>query len=165
MPSCNTCNHLTCVSLTLDMGYLFTAAPASGAAAPYLGQVVSSHSLPSWPWTWSSSPSSRGYLISLHFLLLGWSHLHIWGYWHFSRQSWFQLLLHPGWHLAWCTLHRCYISKVTSSPIWNQSIVPCLILTVPSWPAYRFLRRKVRWSGIPISYFPQFVVIHTKPLV
>ena len=36
-------------------------------------------------------------------------------------------------------------------PIWNQSFVPCLFLTVASWPAYRFLRRKVRWSGIPIS--------------
>ena len=34
--------------------------------------------------------------------------------------------------------------------IWNQS-VPCPILTVASWPAYRFLRRQVRWSGIPIS--------------
>ena len=32
-----------------------------------------------------------------------------------------------------------------------QSVVPCLVLTVASWPAYRFLRRQVRWSGIPIS--------------
>ena len=29
----------------------------------------------------------------------------------------------------------------TPFPIWNQSIVPCLVLTVASWPAYRFLRR------------------------
>ena len=35
--------------------------------------------------------------------------------------------------------------------IWNQSVVPCSVLTVASWPAYRFLRRQVRWSGIPIS--------------
>ena len=35
--------------------------------------------------------------------------------------------------------------------IWNQSIVPCLVLTVVSWPVYRFLRRQVRWSGTPIS--------------
>jgi len=35
--------------------------------------------------------------------------------------------------------------------IWNQSVVPCPVLTAPSWPAYRFLRRQVRWSGIPIS--------------
>ena len=38
----------------------------------------------------------------------------------------------------------------TPFPIWNQSVVPCLILTVASWPAYRFLRRQVRWSGILI---------------
>ena len=47
-------------------------------------------------------------------------------------------------------------------PIWNQSVVPCPVLTVASWPAYRFLKRQVRWSGIPISQnFPQFLVIHT----
>ena len=38
----------------------------------------------------------------------------------------------------------------TPFPIWIQS-VPCLILTVASWPAYRFLKRQVRWSSIPIS--------------
>ena len=36
--------------------------------------------------------------------------------------------------------------------IWNQSVVPCPTLTVASWPAYRFLKRQVRWSGIPISF-------------
>ena len=40
----------------------------------------------------------------------------------------------------------------TPFPILNQSIVACLVLTVVSWPAYRFLRRQVRWSGIPISW-------------
>ena len=35
--------------------------------------------------------------------------------------------------------------------IWKQSVVPCLVLTVASWPAYRFLKRQVRWSSIPIS--------------
>ena len=35
---------------------------------------------------------------------------------------------------AWCT----------SFPILNQSVVPCLVLTFASWPAYRFLRRQVR---------------------
>ena len=33
-----------------------------------------------------------------------------------------------------------------------QWVVPCPVLTVASWPAYRFLRRQVRWSGIPISF-------------
>ena len=42
----------------------------------------------------------------------------------------------------------------------NQSIVPCSVLTVASWPAYRFHRRQLTWSGIPINIF-QFVVIHT----
>ena len=37
-------------------------------------------------------------------------------------------------------------------PIWNQSVVPSPVLTVTSWPAYRFLKRQIRWSGIPISF-------------
>ena len=32
---------------------------------------------------------------------------------------------------AWCT----------PLPVWNQSVVPCPIRTVASWPAYRFLRK------------------------
>ena len=40
----------------------------------------------------------------------------------------------------------------TPFPIWNQSVVPCPLLTVASWPAYRFLKRQVRWSRIPISF-------------
>ena len=51
----------------------------------------------------------------------------------------------------------------TPFPIWNQSVVPCPGPTVASWPAYRFLKRQVRWSGIPHPFqnFPQFIVIHT----
>ena len=48
----------------------------------------------------------------------------------------------------------------TPFPIWNQSIVPCVILTIASLPAYRFLREQVGWSGIPISLRIQLVVIH-----
>ena len=33
------------------------------------------------------SPSSKGSLIPLCFLPLGWCHLHIWGYWYFFQQS------------------------------------------------------------------------------
>ena len=44
---------------------------------------------------------------------------------------------------------------------FNQSVVPCPVLTVSSWPAYSFLRRQARWSGIHISLRIQFVVIHT----
>ena len=35
--------------------------------------------------------------------------------------------------------------------ILSQSVVPYKVLTVASWPAYRFLRRQVSWSSIPIS--------------
>ena len=54
---------------------------------------------------------------------------------------------------SWCTLF----------PIWRQSIVPHLVLTVASWLAYKFLRRQVRWSGISIflRIFHSFFVIHT----
>ena len=40
------------------------------------------------------------------------------------------------------------------TPFWilNQSVVPCFVSTVASVPVYRFLRRQVRWSGIPISW-------------
>ena len=45
--------------------------------------------------------------------------------------------------------------------IFNQSIVPCPVLTVAPCPAYRFLIRQVRWSGIHLfKNFSQFVVIH-----
>ena len=32
----------------------------------------------------------------------------------------------------------------TPFPIWNQSVIPSLVLPVASWPAYRFLRRQAR---------------------
>ena len=40
----------------------------------------------------------------------------------------------------------------TPFPIWNQSVVPCPVLTVASWSALRFLKRQFKWSGIPISF-------------
>ena len=39
----------------------------------------------------------------------------------------------------------------TPFPTLTQSIIACPVLTVASWPAYRLLKRQVRWSGIPIS--------------
>ena len=37
----------------------------------------------------STFSSSRGSLVHLRFLPYRWCHLHIWGYWYFSWQSWF----------------------------------------------------------------------------
>ena len=56
------------------------------------------------PTFWLSS-FTRGCLVLLHFLLLEWCHLHIWGYSYFSWQSWFQLTLPPAQRFSWCTLH------------------------------------------------------------
>ena len=74
-------------------------------------------------------------------------------------------------HLAFLMMYSAYkLNKQgdniqpwrTPFPIWNQSVVPCPVLTVAFWPAYRFLKRQVRWSGIPISWrIFQFAVIHT----
>ena len=50
----------------------------------------------------------------------------------------------------------------TLFPIFIQSIIPCPILTGASLLEHRFLRRQVRWSGIPMSLrMFQFAVIHT----
>ena len=51
--------------------------------------------------------------------------------------------------------------------ILNQSIVSCLVLTVASWPAYRFLSKQVRWYGIPISLRMSHILLwstHSKAL-
>ena len=99
----------------------------------------------------SLSLSSRGSLV-LHFLPQDWCYLHIWGYWYFSQQS---------ISLAFLMMYSAYkLNKQgdniqpwhTPFPIWNQSLVLCLVLTVASWPTYRFLRRQVWWSGISICF-------------
>ena len=116
------------------------------------------------------SLSSRGSLI-LHFLPQGWCHLHIWGYWYFSWQSWFQLVLHPAQSFSWCTLSAYELNKWGDNiqpwcnpfPIWNQSVVPCPVLTVASWPAYRFLKKQVRWSCMHIFFFSEFSTVYCDP--
>ena len=53
-----------------------------------------------------------------------------------------------------------YSLDMLFSQFWSSQLFP--ILTVVSWLAFRFLRRQVRWSGIPISLrIFQFLVIHT----
>ena len=76
---------------------------------------------------------------------------------------------------AFCMMYSAYkLNKQSDNiqpcrtpfPILNQSVVPYPVLTTASWPAHRFLRRQVRWSGIPVLWrIFQFVVIHTKALV
>ena len=116
-----------------------------------------------WMWALSQlfhSPLSLSLRASLvlHFLPWGLYHLHVWGYWYFSWQSWFQLVLHPAHQFL--IMYSAYkLNKQgdntqpwrTFFPVWNQSVVPHPLLTVAFWPAYRFLKRQIRWSCISIS--------------
>ena len=70
--------------------------------------------------------------------------------------------------LMMCSVYRLNKQGESRQPchtpfsILNQSVVPYRVLTVASWPTYRFLRRQGRWSAIPVSLsFSQFVMIHT----
>ena len=58
----------------------------------------------------------------------------------------------PAFHMMYSAYKLNKQSDGTPFPILNQSVVPCPVLTVASWPVYRFLRRQVRQSGIPISF-------------
>ena len=48
----------------------------------------------------------------------------------------------------------------TPFPIWNQSVVPCPVLTVASWPAYQEAAQLVWYSHL-LKNFPSFCVIPT----
>ena len=103
-------------------------------------------------------PSSTGSLVPLCLLPLEWYHLH------YLRLLIFMpaifILVCDSSSLAFPVIYSaCKLNKQgdniqpwrTPFPILNHSVVQCPVLTVASWPAYRFLRRQVRWSGTPIS--------------
>ena len=89
----------------------------------------------------------------------------------FLTQGWnSHLLQSPALAGRFCTTGTYKLNKQgdniqpypTPFPILNQSVIPCKVLTVASGPSYKFLRRQVRWSGIPISLrIFQFIVIYT----
>jgi len=62
----------------------------------------------------------------------------------------------PGFHMIYsaCKLNNRVTIYSLDMPLlqfWTSLLVPCPVLTVTSCPVYRFLRRQIRWSGIPIS--------------
>ena len=92
--------------------------------------------------------SSRGSLILLHFLPLEYVKFLIF----------LLVILTPGYasfSLAFCMMYSAYKLNKQGNNIHPLCILfpifPCLVLTVASWPEYRFLWRQVRWSDIPIS--------------
>ena len=98
-------------------------------------------------------------LFPLRFLPWGWCHLHIWSLLIFLPAVLIQASASSS--LAFCMMFSAYkLNKQgdniqpwrTPYPVWNQSVVPCPVITVPSCPAYRFLRRQVRWSVITTSW-------------
>ena len=53
----------------------------------------------------------------------------------------------------------------TPFPIWNQSVVPCPVLTVASWPAYSFLKRQVSQFSLAAQSCPTLqphILQHTR---
>ena len=62
----------------------------------------------------------------------------------------------PAFHMIYfaCKLNNrvtIYSLDMPLSNFWTSLFVPCPVLTVTSCPAYRFLRRQIRWSDIHIS--------------
>ena len=101
----------------------------------------------------SFSLSSRASLVLLHFLPFEWYH-----------STYLRLLIFlppfltpacdsssPVFHMMYSTYKQAANIQTwrTPFPTWNQSVVPCPILTVASWPEYRFLRKWVRWLVFP----------------
>ena len=99
-----------------------------------------------------------------------------WGYWYFSLQSWFQLVLHPACHFTWYTLHINYIAgkknytaglKYTPLTYSVPKFEPvccsisgsnCCFLTCIQISKEA---GKMVWYSHLLKTFPQFVVIHT----
>ena len=72
--------------------------------------------------------------------------------------------LKPAWTSGSSRFTYCWsLAWRTPLPIWNQSLVPCPVLTVASWPAYKVSQEagRVVWYSHFFQNFPQFIVIHT----
>ena len=102
-------------------------------------------------------PSSRGSCIPLCSLPLKWCHLYL------RLLSFLPAILITACSSSSPTFRMMYsVCKLnkqgdnipplpTLFSIFNQSIVPCLVLTIASWCAHRSLRKLLRWSGILVS--------------
>ena len=90
---------------------------------------------------------------------IGWCHLHTWGLSMFLLALSILACASPSlaFHMMFfaCKLNKQDDNiqpwRMYSFPNLEAVIVPRPVITAASWPAYRFLRRQVRWSGIPIS--------------
>ena len=113
-------------------------------------------------------PSSGGSLFPLHFMLLEWYHLHIWGCWYFSQQSRSSLgFIHPGishdvlcieveearWQYTALTYSFSNFEPVhCSTSGFNHWFLICIQVSQEAG--------KVVWYHHLLKNFPPFVVIH-----
>ena len=104
------------------------------------------------------SPSSKGSLVPLHSLPVEWYHLHIWGCWYSSPQSWFQLVIHPAGYLAWCTLHRTPAELFLENEMKVLVTQSCPTLcnsmdcSLPGSSVHGILQARIlEWVAIPFS--------------
>ena len=125
----------------------------------------------------SSLTLIRGSLVLLHFLPLEWYHLYIHLYIHLrlliflpAKDSSLWLTQPSISHDALCMKLNKQDDNIqpwcTPFPILNQSIVPCMLLTVASWSAYRFLKvtGKVVWYSHLFKNFPVCCDPHSQRL-
>ena len=99
------------------------------------------------------SLSSRGSSIPLHFLPLGWHHLHIWGYWYFSWQSWLQPVLHSclAFHKMYSVPQRLRQNCVSVSPVEVQ-VSSGLPQGQGLWVQQTWVWHKPSWRRSPLTH-------------
>ena len=130
--SSSNCCFLTCIHISQEAGQVVWYSHLCQNFPVYCNP----HSQRRW-----HSHQSRNRYFSGTLLLFWWSN----GCWQFDL-----------WFLSSVQFSRSVVSDSVQPHRWQPTRllcrpVPCPVLTLASWPAYRFLRRKVRWSGIPIS--------------
>ena len=118
MPSLST-YHLTWASLTLDVGYLFTAAPAKHSHCPLPWIGVSPHSCRYWPWTWGISSvthlSSAAQLLLAFFEFIGLHRSHSWKFSYWVKRYAMCVYVCVHLHFCVCVCRYMYICLVTTS--------------------------------------------------
>ena len=162
----------------IDISVQFSSSAMSGSLWPHNLQ----HARPPCP-----SPSPRTYSNSwpcvsdaiqlshplpspsppLRFLPEGWYHVYL------RLLVFFPAILIPACsssNPAFCIMYSAYkLSKQsdniqpwrTSFLIWHQTVVLCPVLTVASWPAYRFLKRQV--GGLVFPSLSEFPTVYCDP--
>ena len=104
-----------------------------------------------------SSFPLRGSLVPLWFLPLEWYQLHVWNccYFSWNLNSSLRFIQPSILHDALCIAVKLagwqYTALLYSCPNFEPDSCLCLVVTVASWPAYRFYRTQARWPGTPIS--------------